>query len=52
VPPPEEAEAEIAYDQSERKFDGGVDEDEPHWKKKKKKRKGSRRGLRAKKRSL
>ena len=50
IPPPEDV--EIAYDQDERKFDGGADEDEPHWKKKKKKRKGSRRGLRAKKRSL
>lgn len=50
---PEEAEA-LAYDQEERKFHAEPDDwdDEPHWKKKKKKRKGSRRGLRAKKRSI
>lgn len=53
APAPEEAQA-IAYDQEERKFHAEPDDwdDEPHWKKKKKKRKGSRRGLRAKKRSL
>jgi cold-inducible RNA-binding protein len=51
---PAEEEVALARDQEERKFHAEPDDwdDEPHWKKKKKKRKGSRRGLRAKKRSL
>tara|TARA_B100001750_G_scaffold122943_1_gene97629 strand:- start:3092 stop:3631 length:540 start_codon:yes stop_codon:yes gene_type:complete len=54
APPPSPEElAAPSYDPDDRKFnDGGADEEEPSWKKKKKKRKGSRRGLRAKKRSL
>ena len=53
APPPEEL--EVSYDADERKFneDGAAGSpDDPPWKKKKKKRKGSRRGLRAKKRSI